>query len=128
MMYWTYAILVIYCGHVLVLKVEWKYNTYEIYVGGRFDFELEMLCLVENWIYMVDYVFYRKKIGSLGAIHTWLWLMEINVKRRETMCIYYTSFLPYLKVATFTILMLVLVSLVSIASVFLRLWKNSGAL
>ena len=67
MMYWTYGILVIYCGHVLVLKVEWKYNTYEIYVGGRFDFELEMLGLVENLIYTVEYVFYGKKNWKFGC-------------------------------------------------------------
>jgi hypothetical protein len=96
--------------------------------GGRFDFELEILCLVANWIYMVDYVFYGRCFGSLGVLHTWLWLMEINVKRGETMCIYYTSFLPYVEVTTFTILTLVLVSLVSISSIFLGLWKNSGAL
>jgi uncharacterized membrane protein len=77
---------------------------------------------------MVDYVFYGKCFGSLGAFHTWLWLMEINVKRGETMCIYCTSLLPYLEVATFTILALVLVALVSISSVLLGLWKNSGAL
>jgi hypothetical protein len=65
-----------------VLSVEHTYNTYEINVGGGFDFELEMLCLVANWIYMVDYVFYGKCFGSLGALHTWLWLMEINVKRK----------------------------------------------
>jgi hypothetical protein len=53
-----------------VLSVERTCNTYEIYVGGGggFDFELEMLCLVENWIYMVDYVFYGKCFGSLGAL------------------------------------------------------------
>jgi hypothetical protein len=146
MVYCTYGILVIYCGqlicfmeynpslvrnvgHVLVLSVEHTYNTYEImWGGGRFDFELEMICLVANWIHMVNYVFYGKMFGSLGALHTWLWLMEINVKRGETTCIYCTSFLPYLEVATFTILALVLVALVSIASVFLGLWKNSGAL
>jgi hypothetical protein len=83
--------------------------------------------LVANWIYMVDYVFYGKCFGILGALHTWLWLMEINVKRKETTCNYCTSFLPYLEVTTFTIPMLFLVSLVSIVSVFLRLWKNSGA-
>jgi hypothetical protein len=35
--------------------------------------------LVANWIHMVNYVFYGKCYGSLGALHTWLWLMEINV-------------------------------------------------
>jgi hypothetical protein len=45
----------------------------------------------------------------------------------ETTCNYYTTFLPYLEVATFTILVLILVALVSIASILLGLWKNSGA-
>jgi hypothetical protein len=32
---------------------------------GRFDFELEMICLVEH---MVKYVFYGKMFGRLGAL------------------------------------------------------------
>jgi hypothetical protein len=54
-------------GHILVLSVEWAYNTYEMYVegGGRFDFELEMICLV---VCMVNYVFYGKMFGRLGAL------------------------------------------------------------
>jgi hypothetical protein len=77
---------------------------------------------------MVNYVFYENILEVLGALHTWLWLMAINVKKGEMTCIYSTSFLPCLKVATFTILMLVLVSLISIVSIFLSLWKDSGAL
>jgi hypothetical protein len=52
-------------GHFLVLSIERTYNTYKIYVGGGFNFELEMICLVAD---MVNYVFYGKMFGSLGVV------------------------------------------------------------
>jgi hypothetical protein len=64
-------------GHVLVLSIEHTYITYEINVeGGRFDFELQLICLLAH---MVNYVFYGEMYGILGALHTWLWWVVINV-------------------------------------------------
>jgi hypothetical protein len=83
-----------------VIGVEHASSTYEINVGARgvIRFKIGNVMLVMNLIYMVDYVFYGKSFGSLGALHTWLmW---------ETTCNYCTTFLPYLEAATFTILTL----------------------
>jgi hypothetical protein len=73
---------------------------------------------------MVDYVFYGKCFGGLGALHTWLWWMEINV-RNDVQFMHVVLTLNRGRHLHYT--RVVLVALVSIASVFLNLWKDSGA-
>jgi hypothetical protein len=64
------------------------------------------------WIYDGRYYMFGTRFLELGVLHIWLWLMAFNVKRGEAMCIYCTSFLPYLEATTFTILL----------ALFLLLW------
>jgi uncharacterized membrane protein len=54
-----------------------------------------------------------------------MWLMAFNVERGEAMCIYCTSFLPYLEATTFTIpFALVVVALAGSTSIMLGLWRK----
>jgi hypothetical protein len=94
------------------------YSTYEINVeGGRFDFELQLICLVTH---MVNYVFYGKMYGRLGALHTWLWWVEINLGNNVKL-VHIVLTLSRGRHLYFSFFCVVLISLASFASIFIGL-------